>query len=151
MRMAGVAGSLLCAASVSVGMVRADDTLRPYIVEGDAVAAPLGGRPGDAARGAVLIADRQRSLCVLCHTGPFGDAHLQGDLGPNLSGIGSRLTEGQIRLRVIGMKALNPDSIMPAYHRPSTAERVGAAWRGKPVLSAGEVEDLVAYLATLKE
>jgi L-cysteine S-thiosulfotransferase len=144
-------GTMVCLAAVSLGTGRADDAVRPYIVEGDAVAVPLGGERGDAARGAVLIADRQRSLCVLCHTGPFGDAHLQGDLGPNLSGIGSRLSEGQIRLRVVDMKALNPDSIMPAYHRPSTAERVGAAWRGKPVLGAGEVEDLVAYLATLKE
>jgi sulfur-oxidizing protein SoxX len=129
----------------------AEPPFSPYAVQGDTIPAPLAGRAGDAARGEALIADRQKSLCVLCHTGPFPDPHLQGDLGPPLSGIGSRLSEAQIRLRVIDMKALNPASIMPSYHRPSGAERVAAAWRGRPILEAGEVEDLVAYLASLKE
>jgi L-cysteine S-thiosulfotransferase len=148
-RFAAAAALLLVAGVATEG--GADEAFTFYRVQGDAVPAPLTGRPGDAARGAALIADRQKSLCVLCHTGPFPDPHLQGDLGPTLSGIGGRLTDAQIRLRLIDMKALNPDSIMPSYHRPSGAERVAAAWRGKPILEAGEVEDLVAYLVTLKD
>jgi sulfur-oxidizing protein SoxX len=145
---AAAIGLLLCGLATEAA---ADEAFSPYAVQGDAIPAPLAGRPGDAARGEVLIADRQKSLCVLCHTGPFPNPHLQGDLGPPLSGIGSRLTEAQIRLRVIDMKALNPASIMPSYHRPSSAERVAAAWRGRPILEAREVEDLVAYLVTLKD
>jgi L-cysteine S-thiosulfotransferase len=130
----------------------AGEGLRPYTVEGDAIAAPLTGQAGDAGRGAALIGDRQRSLCVLCHTGPFGNPHLQGNLSPDLAGIGSRLTEAQIRLRVVDMKRLNPDSIMPSYYRVDDGDRrVAAAWRGKPVLAADEIEDLVAYLVTLKD
>lgn len=145
----GAAALLLAGGIATQGA--ADEAFTPYAVQGDAIPAPLAGRTGDAARGAALIADRQKSLCVLCHTGPFPEPHLQGDLGPTLAGVGARLTEAQLRLRLIDMKSLNPDSIMPSYHRPSGAERVAAAWRGRPILEAGEIEDLVAYLASLKD
>lgn len=126
--------------------------LAPFVAQGDAIPAPLSGRAGDPARGAGLIADRQKSLCVLCHAGPFPDPHLQGNLSPNLSGIGGRLSEGQIRLRIADMRRLNATSIMPSYYRIDDDDRrVAEAWRGKPVLSAGEIEDIVAYLATLKD
>ena len=139
---------VLAAASTSV----AHEALRPYLVEGDAIAVSLTGRAGDPARGAALIGDRQRSLCVLCHAGPFPDPHLQGTLAPALSAVGERYSQGQIRLRIVDMKALNPASIMPSYYRIDDADRrVAAAWRGKPVLTADEIEDLVAYLATLKD
>lgn len=143
--------AIFAALLASAGAAQAGEPLAAYVVQGDAVPAPLTSVAGDAARGRVLMGDRHRSLCVLCHTGPFDNPHLQGDLGPSLSGVGSRLTEGQIRLRVIDMKALNPDSIMPSYHRSPDAERVAANWRGKPVLEAQEIEDLVAYLASLKD
>lgn len=120
----------------------------------DAIDAPLTGRPGDPARGERLVADRQKSLCTLCHTGPFPAPHLHGSIAPDLAGVGRRLTEGQIRLRVADMKRLNPASIMPAYGRPADDDpqrRVAAAWRGRPILDDGEIEDLVAYLVTLKE
>jgi sulfur-oxidizing protein SoxX len=127
--------------------------LRSYTVEADAIAASLTGQPGDAARGAVLIQQRQKSLCVLCHSGPFPDPHLQGNLAPALTGIGGRLSAGQIRLRVVDMKRLNPNSIMPTYYAAvagSSNTRVAASWRDKPVLTAEEIEDLVAYLQTLR-
>lgn len=123
----------------------------PYAVAGDAIERPLAGQVGDAARGAALMGDRHKSLCVLCHSGPFGPPQLQGTLAPDLTGIGDRLSPGQIRLRIVDMKALHPESLMPAYYRIADAPRVAAAWREKPLLTAGEIEDLVAYLSSLKE
>lgn len=96
---------------------------------------------------------RQKSLCVLCHSGPFADPHLQGTIAPSLAGVGVRLTAGQLRLRIVDMKRLNPQSIMPTYYGtlPNGRDaRVAAAWRGKPILTAEEIEDLVAYLQTLR-
>lgn len=147
---------LLLTLCASASVAIADPTLvrvRSYKVEGDAIPASLTGQPGDAAKGAVLIQQRQKSLCVLCHSGPFPDPHLQGTLAPSLAGIGARLTTGQLRLRVVDMKRLNPDSIMPTYYAAianSNDTRVAAGWRDKPVLTAEEIEDLVAYLQTLR-
>jgi sulfur-oxidizing protein SoxX len=123
-------------------------------VADDAIAASLTGRPGDRVRGEALVGDRHRSLCVLCHQVPTGERHMQGTLAPDLAGIGGRLSEGQIRLRVADTRRLNPASIMPSYLRTGDAKgerRVAAAWRGKPVLTAAEIEDVVAYLVTLKD
>jgi L-cysteine S-thiosulfotransferase len=142
----------LCA-SASVAFADPRVTLRSYNVQGDAIAASLTGQAGDAARGAALIQQRQKSLCVLCHLGPFPDPHLQGTLAPDLTGIGDRLSAGQLRLRIVDMRRLNPDSIMPTYYAAITNSkdiRVAASWRDKPILTAEEIEDLVAYLQTLK-
>lgn len=117
----------------------------------DTLPRPAGIAPGDAAEGARLVADRQKSLCVLCHSGPFPDPHLQGNLAPDLKGIGLRLTQDEIRLRVTDMKRLNPDSLMPTYIASKGGERVGTAWRGRPILAEQEIEHIVAYLASLKE
>jgi sulfur-oxidizing protein SoxX len=125
--------------------------LLPYTVVGDAVPAPLVEAPGDPAQGRAVVTSRQRGLCLLCHTGPFPEERFQGDLAPSLAGVGSRLSEGQIRLRLIDSRRLDPGSIMPSYYRTDGLERVGAAWRGKPVLSAEEIEDVVAFLATLRD
>lgn len=125
-------------------------SLSAYVVEGDAIPKSLTGEPGDAARGAALLGDRHRSLCVLCHAGTGAPAHMEGTLAPSLAGVGARLSPGQIRLRIADMKMLTPSSIMPAYYRPGGGARVSEAWRGKPMLSAAEIEDLVAYLSTLR-
>jgi sulfur-oxidizing protein SoxX len=125
--------------------------LLPYTVVGDAVPAPLVEALGDPARGRAVVTSRQRGLCLLCHTGPFPEERFQGDLAPSLAGVGSRLSEGQIRLRLIDSRRLDPGSIMPSYYRTDGLERVGAAWRDKPVLSAEEIEDVVAFLATLRD
>lgn len=127
--------------------------LRSYVVDGDAIAASLTGQAGDAARGARLIQQRQKSLCVLCHAGPFPDPHLQGTIAPDLRGVGSRLSAGQLRLRIVDMKRLNPQSIMPSYYTVIGGgnSRVAADWHGQPILSAADIEDLVAYLQTLKQ
>lgn len=120
------------------------------LVEGDAVPFPLAGGRGDAGRGAALIADRTRSLCLLCHTGPFPEPHAHGTIGPDLAGVGGRLSEGQIRLRIADMRRLDPASVMPTYLTAGTGERVAPAWRGRPILTPAEIEDLVALLAAEK-
>jgi len=125
--------------------------LRPYTVVGDAIPASLTGVPGDAARGRAIVADRQRGLCLLCHTGPFPEERFQGTLAPDLAGAGARHSEGQLRLRIVDSRRVNPDSIMPAYYRIDGLAQVGAAWRDRPVLTAVEVEDVVAFLVTLQE
>jgi sulfur-oxidizing protein SoxX len=143
----------LAAAALALAMLAPASTaepLRRHEVRGDAIPASLTGRPGDPERGREIVGDRRRGLCLLCHTGPFPDAHLQGDLAPDLRGVGARLTAGQLRLRIVDIKRLNPASPMPAYYRTEGLRRVGPAWRGQPVLSAEEVEDVVAYLATLR-
>ena len=117
---------------------------------GDAVLQSLTGRAGDPALGREVIADRQKGFCLLCHSGPFPEEPLQGNLAPSLEGAGSRWNEGQLRLRLMDNKRVNPESIMPAYHRIEGLNRVGANWRDRPILSAAEIEDVLAFLMGLK-
>ena len=97
------------------------------------------------------MVERHVGLCLLCHSGPFPEERFQGDIGPDLGGVGARLSAGQIRLRMVDSARLNPDTVMPSYHAVDRLRRVGTAWRGKPVLSAAQVEDVVAFLTTLRE
>ncbi len=121
----------------------------------DGMPAALTATPGDATRGRAIVAQRQQGLCLLCHSGPIPEERFQGNLAPPLDGAGSRWTAAQLRLRVVDSRRLNPASLMPSFHvLPDAAterqQRVGAAWRGRPVLDAQQVEDVVAYLQTLK-
>jgi L-cysteine S-thiosulfotransferase len=122
-----------------------------YSVVGDAIPAPLKGTKGDAARGREIVSNRQVGLCLLCHSGPFPEERFQGTIAPDLRGAGARLSEGQIRLRIVDPARLNPETIMPAYYRTEGLTRVAPAYRGKPVLTAGQIEDIVAFLATLRD
>ena len=116
---------------------------------GDSIPASLTGAKGDPARGRAIVANRQVGLCLLCHSGPFPEERFQGDLAPDLRSA-ARLSESQIRQRIVDSTKLNPQSIMPAYYRTEGLERVAPAYRGKTILSAEQVEDVVAYLTTLK-
>ena len=116
----------------------------------DAIETPLTAQPGDAARGRLIVEDRQLSACLLCHSGPFPDPHLQGNIGPSLDGVGSRLTAGQIRMRLIDARTLNPDTVMPPYFVVEGLNRTGRAWQGRPALDAQQIEDVVAFLTTLR-
>lgn len=121
-------------------------------IVGDAIPAPLGGKLGEAARGRRIVTDRRKGLCLLCHSGPFPDERFQGDLAPSLAGAGSRWNEGQLRLRVGFAPHLNRASLMPAYAAPPPGlSRVGAAHREQAILSAQEIEDVVAFLSTLRD
>jgi len=124
--------------------------LPPYAVVGDAIPEPLTRKRGDATRGRALVVERS-STCILCHSGPFPEQKFQGDLAPDLTGSGSRSSEGQLRLRVVDASRLNGATIMPSYYRVDGLHRVGTPWRGKPILSAEQIEDIVAYLVTLRE
>ena len=115
----------------------------------DAIPQSLTGAKGDPARGRAIVANRQVGLCLLCHSGPFPDERFQGNLAPDLRGAGARWSEGQLRLRIVDSSRINPASIMPAYHRTEGLVRVGPAWRGKPILTAEQIEDVVAFLMTL--
>jgi sulfur-oxidizing protein SoxX len=123
--------------------------LRPHAVVGDTIANPLNGTRGDATRGRALVVGRS-STCILCHSGPFPEQAFQGDLAPDLSGSGSRWSEGQLRLRLVDASRLNAATIMPSYYRVDGLVRVGTPWRDKPILSAEQIEDIVAYLVTLR-
>ena len=117
----------------------------------DSIAASLTGAKGDPARGRAIVTNRQLGLCLLCHSGPFPEEPFQGNLAPDLAGAGKRSTEGQLRLRIADSSRINPATIMPAYHRTDGLTRVAPAWRGKPVLNAEQIEDVVAFLTTLRD
>jgi L-cysteine S-thiosulfotransferase len=116
----------------------------------DAIDQPLTSAPGDPARGRAIVANRQVGLCLLCHTGPFPEERFQGTLAPDLGGAGARWSPAQLRLRLVDGRRVNPQTIMPSYHRTEGLERVGTAWQGKPVLDAQQIEDVVAFLGTLR-
>ena len=119
-------------------------------IAGDAIAASLTGGHGDAARGRTIVANHNTGLCLLCHSGPFPEDKFQGTMAPDLAGAGARWSEGQLRLRIVDASKFNPQTIMPPFYRVDRLTRVVPAFRGKPVLTAVEVEDVVAYLMTLK-
>ena len=116
----------------------------------DSLPSSLTGAPGDPARGRAIVVNRQVGLCLLCHSGPFPDERFQGNLAPDLTGAGARWSEGQLRQRIVDSSRINPATIMPAYHRTEGLVRVAPAWRGKPLLSAEQIEDVVAFLMTLR-
>jgi sulfur-oxidizing protein SoxX len=124
--------------------------LVPYKIDGDAIAASLTGGQGDAARGRAIVANHNTGLCLLCHSGPFPQDKFQGTMAPDLAGAGARWSEGQLRLRIVDASKFNPQTIMPPFYRVDHLTRVAPAFRDKPVLSAVDVEDVVAYLMTLK-
>ncbi|MGB8397281.1 sulfur oxidation c-type cytochrome SoxX [Bradyrhizobium sp.] len=140
----------IAAAILALPCAAGAQALRSYVVEGDAIADSLTTTQGDAVRGRALVVDRA-STCILCHSGPFPEAKFQGDLAPSLTGTGARWSEGQLRLRLVDASRLNAATIMPSYYRVDGLNRVGPAWRGKPILSAAQIEDIVAYLVTLRE
>ncbi|WP_338768225.1 sulfur oxidation c-type cytochrome SoxX [Massilia sp. METH4] len=118
----------------------------------DGIPAPLPGTTaGDPQRGRAIVADRHVGLCLLCHTAPIPEGRFQGDLAPSLAGAGSRWTVPQLRLRIADSSRLNPATIMPSYYRTDGLTRVAQGYAGKTILSAQQIEDVVAYLSTLKD
>ncbi|MBL6615979.1 MAG: sulfur oxidation c-type cytochrome SoxX [Reyranella sp.] len=122
-----------------------------YTVVDDAIPRPLTASPGDASRGRAIVANRSVGLCLLCHSGPIPEERFQGTLAPSLGGAGTRWSVAQLRLRIVDGSRLNPDTIMPPYYRTTGLVRVARAFEGKTILTAEQIEDVVAYLATLKE
>jgi len=117
----------------------------------DGMPAPLTKEEGDAVRGRAIVANRQLGLCLLCHTGPIPEERFQGNLAPDLAGAGARWSAGQLRLRMMDASRFNAATIMPAYFKTEGLNRVPAPLKGKTILSAQQIEDVVAYLQTLRE
>lgn len=114
----------------------------------EGIPASLTGAKGDPVRGRAIVANRQVGLCLLCHSGPFPEERFQGNLAPDLRSAG-RLTEAQIRQRIVDPSVANPQTIMPSYYKAG-GTRVAPSYAGKTILSAEQIEDVVAFLTTLK-
>ena len=120
-----------------------------YQVQGDSINAPLAATPGDPTRGRAWIAGRDGN-CLLCHSIPEPGERFMGNVAPPLAGVAARLTPGQIRLRVVDPTRVRSDVVMPSYYRVELLDRVAQPYAGKPILTAQQVEDVVAYLRTLR-
>jgi sulfur-oxidizing protein SoxX len=103
---------------------------------------------GDPVRGREVFASREGGHCVLCHAAP--GIEVAGNVGPPLAGVGSRLAASQIRLRVADISRVNPSAAMPSFHRLGNLEHVAPEYRGRPVLTGQQVEDVVAFLASMR-
>lgn len=121
----------------------------PALAQG--IETPLTDQPGDPVAGRAIVVEATEGLCILCHAGPWPDVPFMGDLAPDLTGVGAVLDVAELRQRMVDSRVVMPASIMPPYHATDGLTRVGAAWQGQPILTAQEVEDVVAYLATLTE
>jgi L-cysteine S-thiosulfotransferase len=138
------------ALAMATGLASAADGMPTYRVVGDGIPEPLVATTGDAARGRTLIVARESANCVLCHAVQDTAVRFSGDVGPSLAGVGARLSIPQLRLRVSDNLRVNPATIMPSYFRIDGFDRVASQYVGKPILSAQEVEDVVAYLAGMR-
>jgi len=118
--------------------------------EGEVIADSLSGAPGDPARGRLIVLSRQSGLCILCHSGPFPEERFQGNLAPDLAVSAARLSAGQLRARIVDASRFNPETIMPPYFKKNHGSRVAPQFAGKTVLTAQEIEDVVAFLVSLK-
>lgn len=139
-------------AGVPTGGLRADE-LVPFVILEGGIPDPLTGEPGDAERGMALVVNSDKGNCVICHAIPIPDVPegAFGDVGPPLAGVADALSVPELRLRVVNPRLENAATIMPAYYRIAGLQRVADAYAGKPILTAQEVEDVVAYLTTLHQ
>jgi sulfur-oxidizing protein SoxX len=150
----GPAAAVTALASVTADAPPAAALAPAYVVsaDGTGISAPLTGAvEGDAARGRAIVANRQAGLCLLCHTGPIPEERFQGNLAPDLQGAGQRWSAAQLRLRIVDASHFNPSTIMPSYYKTEGLHRVAAAFQGKTILNAQQIEDVVAWLQTLKD
>jgi L-cysteine S-thiosulfotransferase len=143
-------GPALAVVILGAATATAEERGRSVIV-GDEIPVALTAEPGNPDRGRAIVADRQKGLCVLCHDGPFPQERFKGNIGPSLAGVGLRFSVGQLRLRLVDAQAAMPGTIMPSYSLVAGKSRVSRAYAEKPLLSPQDIEDTVAFLATLRE
>lgn len=138
-------------AILAVPSTHAGEKYCEWDVKDFAIKQPLCGLTGNAERGRNLAIDRKKGNCLACHQMPIPEQDFHGELGPNLAGVGARYTSGMIRLRIVDEKKVNPATLMPGFYvDPASLRKVAKKFQGKTPLSAQEVEDIVAYLSTLK-
>ena len=141
------------ATTVAAAMVSASSSanaLVPFSIVGDGIPHALTATEGDPARGRAIVTNRTIGLCLLCHPASFADATATGNLAPSLDGAGGRLTAAQLRLRIVDSRRNNASSIMPSYYRVEAMTRTSQATQNKPIFDAQQIEDVVAFLSTLK-
>jgi sulfur-oxidizing protein SoxX len=131
------------------GSLLASSNAHEYTVVDETIPVSLTGVPGDPVKGKKLAINRKKGNCLACHQMPIPEQQFHGEVGPNLSGVGNRLTEAELRLRMVNSKAINPDTLMPAFHKVAL-NRVLKKFKGKTILGAQEIEDIIAYLITIK-
>jgi L-cysteine S-thiosulfotransferase len=136
--------------TLSASLSAAEQSLVAYRVEGSQIRVPLTVQAGDPVRGKTAVLSRDGGNCFLCHTVPDAGETPLGNIGPPLAGVGKRLTAAQLRLRLVDSTRINRASVMPAYYRTKGMRNVAPAYFGKPLLTAQQVEDVVAYLLTLR-
>ncbi len=147
----GYAAAALFVACATGGYPAGADELVAYkVVDGEQIPVSLTGKPGDPAKGRAVAINRKLGNCLACHKMPIPEQQFHGEVGPDLAGVAGRFSEGELRLRVVDSKKLIPDTIMPAFYRNSGFHRVVKKFQGKSILSAEQVEDVIAYLMTLK-
>lgn len=136
------------------GLAVAQAALSPLVkfqIKDGGIAASLTGRAGDPQRGRDVVANRQLGNCLACHAiSALSSEPYHGNIGPALDGIASRLSEAELRLRVVDPTKLNPDTLMPPFYRVDGLNKVMRQFQGKPILNADQVEDVVAFLETLR-
>lgn len=145
----GIIAGLSLAVAIGATAVQAKDTIQYKVVK-EGIPKSLTEKPGDAAAGRKSAINRKQGNCLACHKMPVPEQAFHGEVGPDLAGIAGRLSEAEIRLRIVDPKVVNAESIMPAFYKNTGLHRVLKKFKGKTVLSAQQVEDIIAYLKTLK-
>ncbi|SPH21499.1 hypothetical protein ASD8599_02251 [Ascidiaceihabitans donghaensis] len=150
----------VAATMIAATGLHAEEVLPTNVAFNDgAVEQSLSGVAGDAANGRIIVGDKGQGNCVACHqVADLADVPFQGEIGPALDGAGERWSEAELRGIVANAKIMFEDSMMPSFYKTEGFIRPGNAYTGKaaddtfgPLLSAQQIEDVVAYLATLKE
>jgi sulfur-oxidizing protein SoxX len=135
----------------SASMVIRDPGLVPYtIVDDNSIPKSLTGKAGDPANGRKLAINRKKGNCLACHVMPIPEQQFHGETAPSLYGVGKRLSEGELRLQLVNSKVTNESTLMPSFYRTYGFNKVLKKFQGKSILEAQDVEDIVAYLMTLK-
>ena len=143
--------TVLAVAGLSMSVdVAAEELVKFKIVSGNSITVSLTGKAGDPVKGREVAINRKKGNCLACHAMPVPEQPYHGEVGPDLNGVADHLSEGEIRLRIVNPKYSNPNTIMPAFYRTEGLHMVAKKFQGKPMLTAAEVEDVVAYLMTLK-
>lgn len=154
--------TITLAAVVALTTAATGETVAPADVQYDeygAVAASLTGVAGDAANGAVVMRTKSKGNCIACHAvSALNDAPFHGEVGPELDGVGDRWSPAELRGILANAKVTFDGTIMPSYYKVDGFIRPGNAYTGKaaegalsPLLAAQDIEDVVAFLSTLKE
>jgi len=143
----------ICAAAVVTVVASgaaAEEFVAFKVVDNQSIPQSLTGKPGDPVNGRKVAINRKQGNCLACHKMPIPEQQFHGEVGPDLASVGNSYSEGELRLRVVNPKIVNPDTFMPAFYRPYGLHRVAKNFQGKTILTAQQVEDVVAYLQTLK-